>query len=77
MGWIVAGAKQNRPKEKYDCSKPQNLWHGGGMTKVEIKEFKKMVQGTWSHWIKKTFIGKRYIRLFGYTSCSLAKSAAL
>ena len=37
-----------------------------------------MVQGTWSHWYQKTFKRKQnYIRLFGYTSCSLQKSAAL
>ena len=37
-----------------------------------------MVQGSWSHWYQKTFKKKNnWIRLFGFTSCSLSKSAAL
>ena len=78
LGEIVGYAQEGRSKEKYDCSKPQDLWRGGGMTKAEIKEYEQMVQGSWSHWYQKTFNKKNnYIRLFGYTSCSLEKSAAL
>ena len=43
LGTIVEYAQKGRPTEKYDCSKQQDLWRGGGMTKAEIKEYKQMV----------------------------------
>ena len=47
------------------------------MTAKEIKEYEKMVQGTWSHWFQKTFKDNYFINFHGYTSCSLEASNAM
>ena len=48
------------------------------MTAAEIKEYKQMVQGSWSLWYQKNFKNKiECISLHGFTSCSLKKSNAL
>ena len=53
---------------KFDHNKEHILYRGGGMTPDQIKDFADNI-----------FDAKKnnYIQLFGYTSCSLAKDAAM
>ena len=79
LALIIIGTQSNRLDiSKYDTSKQNDLWRGGGMTQEQINEYKKMVQGSWSHWYQMNFKGKQdWINLHGFTSCSLDKSAAM
>ena len=48
LGSIIEYTQSCRKdKEKYDCYKQQDLWRGGGMTADEIKQYKKMIEGSW------------------------------
>ena len=70
---IIDGAQSNRSVScAYDCNKQNNLWRGGGMTRDQINEYTKMVGKTSTR-----PEDGHYIRLHGFSSCSLTESLAL